>query len=180
MIPDIASFETARLRAERISDAHFAALCSLWQDERVMRLLGGVFTEEKCAARMQSMHEHWEKYGFGRWAWYEKESGNFAALAGFRCFDLDGWPEVTLGYLLKPEFWGMGYATELATHLAALAFERLGTESLVAVALPQNAASRRVMEKIGMKYNRDGIYENLPHVLYEIAHAEWRKANPTE
>jgi [ribosomal protein S5]-alanine N-acetyltransferase len=173
---DIESFDTARLHADRVAERHWSELLKLWSDAQVMAMVGGVPTEERCRENLTSMHEHWIQFGFGRWAWLDRNSEHFVGLAGFRCMTVNGWPEVTIGYLLKPEFWGRGLATEMAESLLGLAFERLGMESIVAWAGPENSASRRVMEKIGMKYNRDGTYENLTHVLYEITRNEWSAA----
>lgn len=172
MTTAIISVETARLRAERIAEAHFGAVGELWRDGQVMVWSGGARTDEQCRAMFRNALEHWDQYGFGRWAWFAKDGGEFVGLAGFRCMTVDDWPEVTLGYLLRPAHWGQGYATEIAGRLVDLAFEKLGMESVIALSTPENAASRRVLEKAGMKYHREGIYENLPHVLYEIIRAD--------
>ncbi|MSO20376.1 MAG: N-acetyltransferase [Acidobacteria bacterium] len=180
MTQSITSFETSRLRAVQVFDHHFDDLCSLWREEQVMAWSGGVQSSEQCRGMFRAAVEHWDQYGFGRWVWFEKDGGALVGLAGFRCMTVDDWPEVTLGYLLKPGYWGQGYATEIAGALVGLSFARLGMESIIALTAPGNAASRRVLEKVGMKYNREGMYENLPHVIYEITRAEWAAAHSTK
>lgn len=177
---NLETWETARLRAERGADRHWPDLLALWSDARVMELARGARSEQQCRENFQRLQEHWEQYGFGRWVWFEKSSGRFVGMAGLRCMMVEEWPEVTLGYLLLPEYWGQGYATEIATAVAELAFGKLGMESLVAFALPHNSASRHVMEKIGMKLLRAATYENVPAVLYELTRADWSAAHPTE
>ncbi len=179
MTNNIESFETARLRADRIAELHYPTLQKHWSHEQVMSHLGGPRSEEKMRSSFQAALDHWTQFGFGRWVWRETNSGKFVGLAGFRCITLDGWPEISLGCGLQPEFWGQGYATELTRNLTALAFERLGMESIIGLAVPENLASRRVMEKIGMHYNRETTYDNLPHVLYEITHAQWTETHLT-
>jgi len=178
MTQNIDSFQTARLRAERIEDSHLSELIRLWQDERVMASVGGVRSGERTGKMFQNSLDHWTQFGFGRWAWREIASGRFVGLCGLRCLTLEGWPEVSLGYLLYPEFWGKGLATEAAQAVLGIAFDRLGMESIIALTTPDNAASRRVMEKSGMQYNRETLYENIPHVLYQITHAQWARLQP--
>lgn len=78
-----------------------------------------------------------------------------------------GEPEaVELLYGLMPGQWGRGYATEIGRALAGLALGRLGLESVIAYTLPENARSRRVLEKCGFTEDGDVVHEGLPHVLY--------------
>jgi RimJ/RimL family protein N-acetyltransferase len=72
-----------------------------------------------------------------------------------------------------PAFWGRGLATEMAGASIAVAIERLQVDSLVAIALPGNRASRRVMEKLGMGYEREVSHAGLAHVLYRLTAAQW-------
>ena len=70
------------------------------------------------------------------------------------------------GYRFVPEAWGRGYATEAAEASLAYGFDVLGLDEIVAVAYPDNAASRRVMEKIGMRYDGRGMYYGNDSVRY--------------
>jgi ribosomal-protein-alanine N-acetyltransferase len=80
--------------------------------------------------------------------------------------EIEGHPEVELGYRVAAAWWGRGIATEMASALVAVARDRLGLADLVAFTLPYNLASRRVMEKAGFTYERDIEWAALPHVLY--------------
>ena len=169
---EIETFSTDRLLAERIAKEHFGELSRMWQDPRVMEALGGVRSEQEALAQLGMALAHWERYGFGIWILREKTTGDLVGHAGFRYCELDGWPELDLGYSLRAEFWGKGLATEIAKAVVAVGFERLGSEHITAICLPTNLASRRVLEKVGFQYERDTIFRNLPHVLYRIQRGE--------
>ncbi len=79
---------------------------------------------------------------------------------------LGGADEVELAYAVMAEFWGRGLASEMALASLQLGFAHLGLAEIVAFTLTTNAASRRVMEKIGFRFERDIVHAGLPHVLY--------------
>lgn len=97
-------------------------------------------------------------------------SGAFVGRAGLRRIVLDGAAEIELAYALMAEFWGRGLATEIGQTLLAEA-RRRGLTDIVAFTLTTNAASRRVMEKLGMRYERDIVHVGLPHALYRTVTA---------
>ena len=74
---------------------------------------------------------------------------------------------VQVGYAFFPSFWGSGLATELASAAVQVGAEVPGLTRLVAIALPTNIASRRVLEKVGFGYVRDTVYREQRNVLYE-------------
>ena len=82
--------------------------------------------------------------------------------------------EVEIGWMLTPAAWGQGYATEAGSAVRDEAFERLKLESLVAVHHPGNTASRRVMEKLGMAFERDVVArDGWPFRLYRLTREQW-------
>jgi RimJ/RimL family protein N-acetyltransferase len=78
-----------------------------------------------------------------------------------------------VGYAIAKEKWGNGYATEAAAAAVDHAFRRLKLERIVAVAYPENTASIRVMEKLGMKFVRTGEFYAKELVQYAIGRDEW-------
>jgi RimJ/RimL family protein N-acetyltransferase len=82
--------------------------------------------------------------------------------------DLD---EVEVGWSVIPERWRQGLATELALASIDVAFGPLDLDQVVAFTLPDNVASRRVMEKAGFSYDRDILHVGLSHVLYRVRRA---------
>ena len=97
--------------------------------------------------------------------------GGIVGRAILRHLDVDGEDEVEVGYSLVPESWGRGLATEIAAACLAHARDALKLATVVAVTLPANARSRRVLEKIRMTYDRDWLHGGRPHVLYRIRFA---------
>jgi RimJ/RimL family protein N-acetyltransferase len=75
---------------------------------------------------------------------------------------------VELGYAIVAERWGEGLATELGAAAIEIGFRDLDLEEIVAFTLPNNVASRRVMEKLGFAYERNFLWKSKDHVLYRI------------
>jgi RimJ/RimL family protein N-acetyltransferase len=92
--------------------------------------------------------------------------GDAVGRAGLWWTLVEGRAELELGWVVHPDRWGEGIATEFAAEVVRLAGDELGVRRLVAFTLPHNTASRRVMEKIGLTFERDITHAGLPHVLY--------------
>jgi RimJ/RimL family protein N-acetyltransferase len=107
----------------------------------------------------------------GPWAVVDKASGRVIGDSGLQILE-DG-PEVELGYKLGPEYRGRGYATEAGHAWLAYGFETLGLDRIVAVAWPENAASWRVMEKLGMTRVGPGHHYGHETLLYRITREEF-------
>jgi ribosomal-protein-alanine N-acetyltransferase len=101
------------------------------------------------------------------WAVIHKADGKLIGRCGL-CF-LDKTPEVELGYLLDKSYWRRGLATEGSHASLKYGFEVIRLEKIVAIAKPENIASRRVMEKVGMKYEKDAYFYNTNVVYYAIS-----------
>ena len=104
--------------------------------------------------------------GWSVWAVETLDDGRFLGDCGLQPLEHKG-PEVELGYDLHPDVWGQGLATEAARAVVDAALGPLGLERVVAVVKPAHAASRRVLEKAGLREaGRRGAYGELM-VLYE-------------
>lgn len=133
-----------------------------------METLGGVQSAEETRQYLQRNIEHWNRYGYGVWTLTCRATGAFVGRSAIRNIEIEGADEREFGYALLPEFWGMGLATEISKVMIKLAFKQLKFENLVAFTLPDNSASRRVIEKVGGKYERNIIHAGAPHVLYRL------------
>lgn len=162
-------FTTERLTAERLREAHLDNLLRMDQDPRIMNTLGGVRSEDQTREYLQRNLDHWDRHGFGLWILKLRVDGSFVGRAYLRHLHIGGNDEIAIGYALIPDYWGMGLATEIAAAIVDLAFSQIGLDDVVAGSLPENWASRRVLEKIGGRYERDTVYKELPHVLYRIS-----------
>ena len=162
--------ETERMVLRRFTAADAAHLFALDNDPAVMRFLnGGIPTpraviEHEILPRFLRSYEHVP--GFGRWAAIAKPGGDF--LGWFSFEPRDGNPhEVALGYRLRRAVWGKGYATEGARALLRKGFTELGVQRVVATTYGENLASRRVMEKVGMRLVR--TFRLMPEDLQATA-----------
>jgi ribosomal-protein-alanine N-acetyltransferase len=164
-------FATARLRAERIAAGHRADLRRMHQEPRMMATVGGVWDEAATAAYLERNVAHWAAHGFGIWILRDRDDSRLVGHAGLRHLDVEGSDEVEVGYGLLPEYWGRGLATEIARECVAVARDHLGLPSLVAIALPDNRASQRVLAKVGLAYEREVGHAGVPHMLYRIRFA---------
>jgi ribosomal-protein-alanine N-acetyltransferase len=173
---------TARLLLTRVKESDLADLVRFNSDERVMATLGGVRPSVEDNAQRLRLHlSHWERHGFGWWVARDLATGAFAGRGGLRrgFWDSDR-EEVELGYGFMAEFWGRGLATELAEESVRVAFEVLGLPELVCFTLPTNLGSRRVMEKVGFAFERDGVWATLPHVFYRQTAEQWRRRKASD
>jgi RimJ/RimL family protein N-acetyltransferase len=168
-------FRTARLAATPIGMSRFGELAEMNQDERVMEWLGGTAADpDETRAWIDEKVAHWRRCGFGMWVLDDAQTGAFVGRAGLQHADVQGVDEVELLYALRPEFWGRGLATEAGAELLGIAFSGASLPSVVAYTLPHNARSRRVMEKLGLAYEREFTHEDRTHVLYRVTAAQAR------
>jgi ribosomal-protein-alanine N-acetyltransferase len=162
----LSTVETARLTGTPVGPRDIEFLCTLMGDPRVGSTLGGVRDRDQVRRWLRDHEDHWERYGYGYWTWRERAGGEPIARGGLGTATVEGEPVVELGWAVLPEHWGRGIATELGAASMRVA-ARLGIARVAAFALTGNVASRRVMEKLGMTYDRD--FEHGPwgtHALY--------------
>jgi RimJ/RimL family protein N-acetyltransferase len=162
------------IETERLLIRHFepdrdaGPLHELWGNAKAMRFLpGGVRASVEETRRQLEGVPGRAPDGWGFWALEERESGRPVGGVGLFPLNWEG-PEIELAYHVVPSAWGRGYATEAAEALLAAAWDaRL--DQVVAVAMPDNIASRRVMEKLGMKLEGPARYRDLDVVRYSIS-----------
>ena len=164
--------ETARLVAEPISAAHRADMLRLLTDPRVAATLGGAPTPARVSAMIAAQSAQFDRYGYGFWVWRDRETGEVVARGGIQHTHVGGRDEVEAGWAVASSRWGQGLATELGAASVREAFETYGLDDLVAFTLPDNVASRRVMEKLGFTFERNIVHADLPHVLYRLRRQE--------
>lgn len=150
-----------------------AYTASIFADAEVMRYLPKRDTPPRERARqtMDFFNDHHAEYGWGPWAVIEKKSGELMGHCGLRYIaDLD---ETELLYALGRDFWGKGYATEAARASVDFGFRELKLERIIALAVPENIASRKVMEHCGLVYERDAHLFELDVVYYALNRARY-------
>jgi ribosomal-protein-alanine N-acetyltransferase len=122
---------------------------------------------EQTTALIDSFTEHWKKHNFGVWAVVSKNNQKLIGHCGLKF--LENTTEIQIGYLLLKSYWGIGLGTEAASAAMKYGFEVAQLDRIVAIAKPENIASRRVMEKIGMKYEKESYYYDNDVVYYSIS-----------
>jgi ribosomal-protein-alanine N-acetyltransferase len=132
---------------------------ALWGDPEVTRFLSlsGIFTEEDIRQRlsreMALMREHNVQY----WPIFMLETGDHVGCGGLQPYRMED-QLYELGFHFRRAYWGRGIAAEAAGAVIRYAFESLGLKALFAGHHPENAASRRVLEKLGFKYAGEAVY----------------------
>ena len=160
------SFSTPRLTTERLRAHHYRDILRMHSDARQMATLGGVKNEDETREYLEFNLNHWDRYRFGLWILRERRDGPVVGRALLRHLSLQGGDEVEVGYSFHPEYWGRGYATEIARTLVRLGFEQIGLESIVALTMVTNDASKRVLRKAGLDPAGDTIHAGSTHSLF--------------
>jgi RimJ/RimL family protein N-acetyltransferase len=176
---------TDRLVLRRFTDADVDYLFDLDSDPDVMRFLTGGKPTPRDVIRNETLPRLVQDYdrlpGCGRWAAIEKSTGEFLGWFALRPPDGGMVEEVELGYRLRACAWGNGYATEGSRALIRKGFTELGVQRVYAETMAVNIASRRVLEKAGLRLVRtfhltwDDPIDGAEHgeVEYELRKADW-------
>lgn len=173
----IPTIETARLTLRGFVPEDIDRLAVILSDSEVMRYMPGgePRTREQSERALTGIFEHWEMHGFGWWAVVHRSDAELIGWCGLTMIDE---PPVTVdvevAYLLDRPYWNKGFATEGAHASLRYAFDELELQRIIALAIPENGASRRVMEKIGMQYEKDVHFWDLDLVQYFITRDEFQ------
>ena len=148
LLPEL---ETDRLRLRQFTPADLDELARICANPEVMKYLGlrgEPMSRAETETALESMYAHWQRRGFGRWAVTLRDGGRLIGYGGLRSFGDDA----ELVYLLDKPFWGRGLATEVAHACLGYGFGVKKFGKVLALARPDNLASRRVLEKVGLTY----------------------------
>jgi RimJ/RimL family protein N-acetyltransferase len=174
------TFETERLLLRPWRESDRAPFAAMNADAEVMRYFAAPLTEAASNALIDWNLEHFARHGFGLYAAEVLDKGDFAGFIGLTVpsFIAEFTPCVEIGWRLARRFWGRGLATEGAREVLRYALGDGGLPEVVSFTTESNAASRRVMEKLGMTHDRTDDFDHprIPeghplrrHVLYRIS-----------
>lgn len=175
----VTQLATARLLLRSWRETDLPPFAALNADPQVRRWFPGTLARPESDAQAAGLQRHIATHGFGFWA---VEAPGVAAFIGMVGLQRVGFaapfaPAVEIGWRLDRTYWGRGYATEAARAALAHGFGPLGLTEVVSFTVPDNLASRRVMERIGMRrdpsgdFDHPGMTEGHPlrrHVLYRV------------
>lgn len=167
--------ETERLFIRKFTPDDLGELIRLRSDEEVNKYLGGARKQnpENIEKRLRFYIECYEKYGFGACAMIWKETGEMCGWSGLMPLEDTG--EIEVGYGLAKEFWRKGIGFECAKAWLEFGFEKANLERIVAIADPENTASWKIMEKLGMRYEKTEVHYGMECVFYSISKNEYLK-----
>lgn len=131
----------------------------------------GTISLQQTASLLSRRLQHWQTYGFGAWALVYRQNQQLIGHCGLHY--LADTPEVELTYTLNPTYWRQGLATEAGQAVLRWGFETLALKQIVAVTGPNNIASQRVMQKLGMKYEKTIQYNGIEALYYAISRPEF-------
>jgi RimJ/RimL family protein N-acetyltransferase len=152
---DIPVIDTARLRLTALAERHFDDYAAMLADPASTRWVGdGQPLDRTNAWRSLAMLiGHWQLRGFGMWALELKATGEFIGRAGL--MRPEGWPDLELGWMLKPDFRHRGYATEAGNAILDFAWHTLNAPRVISLVKIGNEASDRVAERLGGEHIED-------------------------
>ena len=171
------SLETERLRLrpyrlEDIDDLH-----AMFSDPEHMRWYPAPFDRETTRAWLERQLDGYRMRGFALWIVEDRGTGAFLGTAGPTLQIVEGVDEVEIGWHTRPGRKGEGIAPEAAAAARDWAFAHLEIDHLIALVRPENLASGRVAEKVGMQIDREVDHKGLRHRVYRIDRVTWTRAD---
>jgi RimJ/RimL family protein N-acetyltransferase len=163
---------TARLVFRTWRDEDLPLARALFGDPQVTALVGGPFSDAQIAARLAGEIATQAAHGYQYWPMFARgiteDLVSFVGCCGLKPRD----PAANiheLGVYIRPHCWNQGYAAEAARAVIAFAFDTLGASGLFAGHHPDNAGSKRTLEKLGFRYTGDELYPptGLMHPGYQ-------------
>jgi RimJ/RimL family protein N-acetyltransferase len=169
---------TDRLVTRTLDHRDAAAWIAMLSDPEVVRFvpLGPDPTMETFARAIELRHAMERELGYAMWAVDDAKTGTFLGQCGLRpakSMDDHAGSEIDLGYHFTRASWNKGYATEAAIAVLAHGLGPIGLHSIMAVVMPENVASWRVMEKAGMRYESLADFYGMKGLKKYVAEREW-------
>ena len=168
-------FETERLIARRPSAADEEFFVAAWSDPRVTGWLGGSRDREGVRALLQHFDDLWRHDTDGMWILEDRTTKQPVGWILLHPMDFGGHAGTEIGWTIIADRWREGLASEAAVRVAEIAFADCALTEVINGTMTTNVASRGVMEKLGMQYDRNVEHAGLPHVLYRLDRQTWEK-----
>ncbi len=161
--------ETQRLVLQPLTVDDVDNLLGIFSDSEAMRYYPATKNRQETEAWIQWNLDSYSQQGYGLWAAIFKDSGQFVGQCGLVLQrNVEGQDEVEIGYSFLRKYWNRGFATEAASASRDYGFEQFGLKRIVSLIHPQNRASRRVAEKVGMSYEKEIDRWNKRICVYAI------------
>ena len=162
--------ETDRLLLRRATIDDIDELVAIHADPDLIRFHGS-WDRAKALDWLAQVDRNWQEHGYGRIAIADRASGHLLGRTGIMY--LGQFAETELGWTLRREAWGHGYATEAARACADWAFRDFAIPYLTALIEPENVRSIRVAGRLGMTRLRDDVYEDRAMIVHSVTRETW-------
>jgi RimJ/RimL family protein N-acetyltransferase len=161
--------ETQRLILRQFQPEDVLELAPILADPQVMQFSPtGVLSVAQTQAKIENFITAYQEFGFGKWAVIFKASNTLIGYCGIAIEQIDYKTEQEIGYRLDSKFWGQGIATEAAATALQYGFQQFQFPYILGIVERANAASVRVLEKLGMQYKRETIFYGIAMDMYRI------------
>ena len=168
-----------RLVLRRLTMDDFDAVRRIHSDPEVMWVYGGVFSENSSREWMQRNLDRYVRDGVGFFAVTLKTNRELIGCGGIIMQETDQGIEPEIGYQMRRDQQGKGYATEMARACMEYAFETLKSDHIISLIRPDNMPSRRVAEKNGLAVDREMMFREVPRLVYRLTKARWEQRSAT-
>ena len=176
-------FETPRLIVREVRPADVGDMYALHSDPEVHTYLGNktIATQPDAMGLIDFLMQQYADHGVGRWAMVHKTTGDFIGWTGLEWVTAmtNGHQNFyDLGYRLRPQFWGQGFATESAIASLDYAFLKIGADEVFAMADCRNVGSNKILQKVGLHRVETFDYEGVPHHWYRVEKSDHASRRP--
>jgi RimJ/RimL family protein N-acetyltransferase len=157
-----------RLVLRMFRESDLDAYAEMFADPEVVRYLGDGhrLSRDEAWRNLATIVGHWQLRGFGLWAVEEKHTEVLVGRVG--CWQPEGWPGLEIGWALRRQFWGKGYATEAALQAVDFAFNHLRRDRAISLIQPENSASIAVALRLGMQFEGYSQLVGQPVLIYGL------------
>lgn len=163
---EIVILETARLQLRKFTLDDVAALEAVLGDPVAMQWYPAPLNREGVRSWIEGNLRRYQNDGHGLWAMVLKSSGEVIGDCGCVMQEVENRREVEVGYHVRRDLWGNGYATEAARACMDYAFQEIGTRRVISMIRPENHNSLRVAEKNGLTCEKVVFWRGYDHCIY--------------
>jgi [ribosomal protein S5]-alanine N-acetyltransferase len=166
--------ETSRTVLRRLTADDLDDVAAIFANPQVMKYLGETcqpLSREETKQILESIDGLWQRKNCGRMAVVYRQEDRLIGVAGLRFFESDA----ELFYLLDEPYWGRGLATEIGGAVLRYGFATHGFPRIIAVTRPANEKTLRVLDKIGLKFEKSAVIADVFAHIYQISKEEFEK-----
>lgn len=159
--------KTSRLYLRQITQDDAELLHGIFSDPIAMQFYPKTLDLNETRQWIDKVMANYEKHGIGMYACHLLDNDEFVGHVGIHFHpDIDGVPEVEVGYLLLRKHWHQGYATEAAKACMQFARDKLKRKRIISLIRPENKPSIRVAERNNLMPEKEVVYKTYKHIIY--------------